>query len=139
MVGQLVNLYITSPLKKVTDQQPLFPTGGIFWTKFEPTLSKIPTPNSDLCGCLRQPHTHPPPKTGRRAKIPSPKPPSFLPARFCPLRGRAVASNRFRDLPRPSRARPCKNFTPCFLLTLFFILLIIIIDKKEKIQFISYI
>ena len=64
-------------------------TGGIFWTKFEPTLNKTPTPNSDLCGCLRQPHTHPPPKTGGRAKIPSPKTPSFLPAR--PLRGRAVA------------------------------------------------
>jgi len=27
---------------------------------------------------------------GGRAKIPSPKTPSFLPARFCPLRGRAA-------------------------------------------------
>jgi len=33
------------------------------------------------------------PKTCGQAKIPSPKTPSFLPARFCPLRGRAVAKN----------------------------------------------
>jgi hypothetical protein len=78
-------------LKSAGETAISFSTGGIFWTKFEPTLNKIPTPNSDLCGCLRQPHTHPPPKTGGRAKIPSPKTPSFLPARFYPLRGRAVA------------------------------------------------
>jgi len=41
------------------------------------------------------------PKTCGQAKIPSPKPPFLLPARFCPLRGRAVASN-LKILIKPS-------------------------------------
>jgi hypothetical protein len=55
--------------------------GGIFWTKFEPTLNKILMLISNLCDCRRQTHTHPPPKTGGRAKILSPQIPSPAPKR----------------------------------------------------------
>jgi len=59
---------------------------SIYTTKSEPILNEI-----DRLPRLRRGRNSA--KIGGRAKIPSPKTPSFLPARLCPLRRRAAAEN----------------------------------------------
>jgi len=62
-----------------------FPLLNIYTTKSEPILSK-----TDRLPRHRRGRNSA--KIGGRAKIPSPKTPSFLPARLCPLRGRATTA-----------------------------------------------